>query len=256
MPLDCLLSALRRSKPRIVQCVDFGSQPIVGELLHTARFHTTVAQPSQLPREGLPEVAFVGRSNAGKSSAINRLCARRRLAFASRTPGRTQALNYFAVGPVKLPPQAFLVDMPGYGFATAPGEVKQRWNRLAGEYLAQRPCLAGVVLVIDIRRLVGPLDAELIRWISPEVPVLALLTKSDKLGAAQQRKALDEARDQIAVLRAPNPITLLAFSATSGRGIEATAQQIGEWLAIDAEPDTKQASHQFTPPSGDSSHDR
>ncbi|MEI6546411.1 MAG: ribosome biogenesis GTP-binding protein YihA/YsxC, partial [Burkholderiales bacterium] len=133
-------------------------------LLLTARFHTTVALLHQMPREGLLEVAFVGRSNAGKSSAINVLCNRRRLAFASRTPGRTQALNYFAVGPVDQA-VAYLVDTPGYGYASAPLETKRGWDQLAGEYLSSRPQLAGTVLMADIRRKLTDLDRRLLAWV-------------------------------------------------------------------------------------------
>ena len=103
-------------------------------ILLTARFHTTVAKTAQLPRTGLPELAFAGRSNSGKSSAINAICQRRRLAFSSRTPGRTQALNFFAIGPQEAP-AAFLVDTPGYGYAVAPQEVRGAWDALAGAYL-------------------------------------------------------------------------------------------------------------------------
>ena len=111
-------------------------------LLLTARFADTVARLPQLDRanpDGLPEVAFVGRSNAGKSSCINTLCNQKRLAFSSRTPGRTQALNLFAVGPVNQPqPTGFLVDTPGYDFATANPQTKQSWQRLAGDYITRR----------------------------------------------------------------------------------------------------------------------
>ncbi len=106
-------------------------------LLTTVRFHTTVAQQQQLPRGGPAEVAFIGRSNAGKSSAINAICQRRRLAFSSRTPGRTQALNFFALG--KEPDTVgFLVDTPGYGYAAAPGAIRHGWDALAGRYLRSR----------------------------------------------------------------------------------------------------------------------
>ncbi len=200
--------------------------------LLTARFATTVAKLAQLPREGeIPEVAFVGRSNAGKSSAINALCQRRRLAFASKTPGRTQALNYFALGPADLPPQAFVVDTPGYGFATAPIEVKRAWDQLAGRYLSQRHALAGVVLVLDIRRGLTDLDRNLLAWMRPEVPLLVLLTKSDKLGQAQLAAAMREAEAALRALRMSNPMALLSFSATHRTGLDEAREHIGEWLS-------------------------
>ncbi|MCO5102342.1 MAG: ribosome biogenesis GTP-binding protein YihA/YsxC [Burkholderiaceae bacterium] len=199
-------------------------------LLSSAQFFTTVAQLQQLPATGLPEVAFVGRSNSGKSSAINKLCNRNRLAFASRTPGRTQALNYFGLGPSD-DCVAYLVDTPGYGYAAAPGEVRRQWDTLAGRYLGDRDELRGVVLMVDIRRLVGERDIDLLRWIAPHIPILALLTKADKLARMHQRRALDEARDQIAALGLPNPVSLLLFSSLKGTGIEAARRQIEDWLA-------------------------
>jgi GTP-binding protein len=199
----------------------------VALLLPTARFATTAAKLVQLPRDGVPEIAFVGRSNAGKSSAINALCQRRRLAFASKTPGRTQALNCFALGPEKLDrPLAMLIDTPGYGFAAAPLEIKRAWDQLAGRYLQVREPLCAVVLVMDVRRGVTDLDRALLRWIRPDVPVLVILTKSDKLGRAEQRKALDTVETALEAARLPNPISLLAFSSTTALGLE----QARAWL--------------------------
>lgn len=199
-------------------------------LLSTAQFFTTVAQLQQLPASGLPEVAFVGRSNAGKSSAINRLCNRNRLAFASRTPGRTQALNYFCLGDKGSGCVAYLVDTPGYGYAAAPGEVRRQWSTLAGRYLGERAELRGVVLTVDIRRLVGERDVDLLRWIAPHTPILVLLTKADKLARMHQRRALDQARDQIASLGLPNPVSMVLFSSLKGTGIDAARSQIAAWL--------------------------
>lgn len=186
-----------------------------------------MVQLAQLPREGLPEVAFVGRSNAGKSSAINALCQRRRLAFASKMPGRTQALNCFALGPERLPdPVALIVDTPGYGFATAPLEIKRQWDQLAGRYLQIREALCAVVLVLDVRRGLTDLDRTLLQWMRPAVPMLAILTKSDKLGRAQQREALDTVEAALREVQLPNPLSLLALSSTTGLGLE----QARAWL--------------------------
>ncbi|MCC7059221.1 MAG: YihA family ribosome biogenesis GTP-binding protein [Burkholderiaceae bacterium] len=204
-------------------------------LLPSARFATTVVRLAQLPEEGgVAEVAFVGRSNAGKSSAINALCRQRRLAFASKTPGRTQALNYFALGPSHLPPQAFVVDTPGYGFATAPIEIKRAWDQLAGQYLAQRSSLAGVVLVLDIRRGLTDLDRSLLGWMRPEVPLLVLLTKCDKLTQSQRAIAMREAEAALVAMRMPNPLALLPFSASRLIGIDEAREFIGDWLTQSA----------------------
>jgi GTP-binding protein len=188
-------------------------------VLLTARFHTTVVSPSQLPRAGLPEIAFAGRSNSGKSSAINAICQRRRLAFASRTPGRTQALNFFAIGPQD-DPRAFLVDTPGYGYASAPQAVRGAWDALAGRYLRERAALRAVVLTVDVRRLFTDLDRRMLDWLAPALPLLVLLTKSDKLGFAQRQAARRAALAQLRGLRPGAGANVLLFSTTARAGIE------------------------------------
>jgi GTP-binding protein len=202
--------------------------------LPSARFHTTVAHLRQLPREGLPEVAFIGRSNAGKSSAINALCRRRRLAFSSSTPGRTQALNYYAVGRETEPPEGFLVDMPGYGYAQAPGEVRRAWDVLAGNYLRDRPPLCAAVLMIDIRRLFTDLDRRMLGWLPARLPLLVLLTKCDKLTQSQRAIAMREAEAALVAMRMPNPLALLPFSASRLIGIDEAREFIGDWLTQSA----------------------
>jgi len=199
-------------------------------VLLTARFHTTVAKPQQLPRAGLPEIAFAGRSNAGKSSAINAICQRRRLAFSSRTPGRTQALNFFAIGPQDSP-AAFLVDTPGYGYAAAPQSVRGAWDALAGRYLGGRTALRGVVLAVDARRLLTELDHRLLDWLAPVLPVLVLLTKSDKLGLAQRRLALRAVQEDLRKVRKEAEASVLLFSATGHQGIAEARAAIEAWLA-------------------------
>ncbi len=199
-------------------------------VLLTARFHTTVASPNQLPRGGLPEIAFAGRSNSGKSSAINAICQRRRLAFASRTPGRTQALNFFAIGPQDAP-RAFLVDTPGYGYASAPQAVRGAWDALAGRYLRERAALHAVVLTIDVRRLFTDLDRRLLEWLAPALPLLVLLTKSDKLGFAQQQAALRAVRRQLSELRPGAAAEVLLFSTSGRTGIEQAREAIGAMLS-------------------------
>jgi GTP-binding protein len=130
---------------------------------HSARFVTTASRLDQLPATELPEIAFVGRSNAGKSTAINALAQRKRLAFASRTPGRTQHINLFEVGP-KDAPDAFFADLPGYGYAAVERTAKLRWQEVMAQYLALRRSLHGVVLLIDSRLGFTELDRSCWRW--------------------------------------------------------------------------------------------
>lgn len=198
-------------------------------LLPSAEFHTTVAQLRQLPREGIPEVAFVGRSNAGKSTAINVLCNRKRLAFASRTPGRTQSLNYFSLhsGGVLA---GFLVDTPGYGYAQAPKALKQEWDTLAGRYLNAREALQGVVLVLDSRREVTALDEALIQWVGPTVPILALATKSDKLTGNEFRRTRVVITATLAKICPDRVHHLVMFSSLDRRGVEDARTIIENWV--------------------------
>ena len=199
-------------------------------LLNTARFATTVAQPRQLPAEGPPEVAFVGRSNSGKSTAINTLCERRRLAFASRTPGRTQALNLFALGPADSV-VALLVDTPGYGYAKVPLGIKSGWDALAGPYLRGRRSLKGVVVTLDVRREVTAADAAMLEWIDPAVGLLVLLTKCDKLGFEQRIKVKRAVVKQLAEAFPGRGIEVVVFSAPGRLGLDETRAKIEAWLA-------------------------
>ena len=152
---------------------------------HTARFLTTAAQLNQLPVNELPEVAFVGRSNAGKSTAINTLAQQRQLAYASKTPGRTQHINLFEVGP-KDAPNLIWTDLPGYGYAAVEREAKVRWQQVMARYLEIRRNLTGVVQMVDSRHGFTELDLQLLSFVAPrvrsgEVKLLVLLTKADKL---------------------------------------------------------------------------
>ena len=135
---------------------------------HGARFLTTASQLDQLPQGDLPEIAFVGRSNAGKSTAINALAQRRQLAFASKTPGRTQHINLFALGP-KDEPDSYLADLPGYGYASVERSAKLRWQQVMADYLELRRNLGGVVLMVDSRLGFTPLDQQLLSFIAPRV---------------------------------------------------------------------------------------
>ena len=201
--------------------------------LHTARFLTTASQLDQLPALDVPEIAFVGRSNAGKSTAINTLTQQTRLAFASRTPGRTQHINLFALGRAGATDTVF-ADLPGYGYAAVPLADKQRWQRVMASYLVQRRQLAAVVLLCDARRGLHALDEALLELIRPRVagglPFLLLLTKADKLNRAEQNKAL-----AIAKLQAGGGEVLL-FSAPKRQGVASAAQWLHRVAAEAGQP--------------------
>ncbi|RRD42658.1 YihA family ribosome biogenesis GTP-binding protein [Comamonadaceae bacterium OH3737_COT-264] len=211
--------------PRCAVPDDAGKQALAW--WHTARFLTTAAQLDQLPALALPEIAFVGRSNAGKSTCINTLAQQRQLAFASRTPGRTQHINLFALGP-KEQPQAVLADLPGYGYAAVPQKDKLRWQRVMANYLLSRANLCGVVLLCDARLGLTPLDEALLEMMRPRVEqglrFLVLLTKADKLNRAEQNKAL-----QIMRLNAGGGQVQL-FSALKKQGVAAAAQLLRSWV--------------------------
>jgi GTP-binding protein len=194
--------------------------------LHTARFLTTAPQLEHLPPLTVPEVAFVGRSNAGKSTCINTLTQQKRLAFASKTPGRTQSINLFSLGKQGVT-DAVLADLPGYGYAAVPREAKLRWQRVMGNYLLTRENLKGVVLLIDPRLGLTELDDILLEVIRPRVQeglkFLVLLTKSDKLNHAEAQKALSIARLQSGGGEAR------LFSALKKKGLDEVAQMLWRW---------------------------
>jgi GTP-binding protein len=199
---------------------------------HHAEFVTTAAEWRQLPMGGAPEVAFAGRSNSGKSSTINALAQRTRLAYVSRTPGRTQHINFF-----RAPSGVLLADLPGYGYAEVPGKIRRRWQTFLARYLAERTPLVGLVLVMDARHPLTALDRQMLDWFLPtRRPVQMLLTKADKLSGAEQRGALDESRRAVATLygRRGDGIGLQLFSATRGVGIVEAESAIGAWLGAQA----------------------
>ena len=201
-------------------------------MLVKAKFHTTVVQITGLERSNLPEVAFAGRSNAGKSSAINALCQRKKLAFSSRTPGRTQALNFFSINDKQDNPEAFLVDMPGYGYAEAPLALKKSWDTLAGRYLQVRGNLAGLVLIVDIRRGLGDLDRALLAWLQPNVPVCVVLSKADKLNQTDRSKAAKALRDELATMPDQNQrdARVVVFSVLAKLGIDEVKAVVEYWF--------------------------
>jgi len=200
-------------------------------LLHRASFTISAARLDQLPAPGAPEVCFVGRSNAGKSSAINVLCNQRRLAFSSKTPGRTRLINLFGLPDPLTPGEqlGFLVDLPGYGYASVAHREKEQWADILGGYLRDRPSLAGIVLLIDIRRGVTTLDRRLADFIAPSGrPVLALLTKADKLPYGQRIRAVQAVRKELADI---GHLQAVPFSSTERLGLPEAAEVIENWIS-------------------------
>lgn len=199
-------------------------------LFRHAVFETSVGHPDQLPASYAPEVAFAGRSNAGKSSAINTLVGHTRLAFVSKTPGRTQLINLF-----RLKNGAALVDLPGYGYAEVPENVRRQWQGLLERYLTQRPNLVGLVLIMDARRPFTELDRQMVKWFATTGrPIHCLLTKADKLTRNEQAKAMKAAKEAAATLL--GPITLQLFSSLKKSGIEEAERTIAPWLTPTTEP--------------------
>ncbi|MEO8718909.1 MAG: ribosome biogenesis GTP-binding protein YihA/YsxC [Burkholderiales bacterium] len=177
-----------------------------------------------LPPQDAPELAFAGRSNVGKSSAINALANRRRLAFVSKTPGRTQTINFF-----DLAGHGRLVDLPGYGYARVPQAVRAEWDQLVGGYLGTRSALAGIVVLMDARRPFTQHDELLLEWLRPAGRrLLVLLSKCDKLSRREREAAMSVAGARLAS-RDPGAQAML-FSSHSGEGVEAARTLLEEWL--------------------------
>ena len=184
-----------------------------------ASFLRAAGRVADLPPPGPPEIAFAGRSNVGKSSAINALAGRRMLARTSKTPGRTQTINFYALGE-----GARLVDLPGYGYARVPQALREQWRHLVDGYLRRSAdTLAGVVLVMDARHPLTPLDMQLIEWLG-ELPLLVLLTKADKLGRGAQIALLAEIRRRIA----RHDVRL--FSSVTRQGVDECRDLLEHWL--------------------------
>ncbi|MDH0866890.1 ribosome biogenesis GTP-binding protein YihA/YsxC [Mitsuaria sp. GD03876] len=187
-----------------------------------------------LPPRRLPEIAFVGRSNAGKSTAVNTLAQQKRLAFASKTPGRTQHINLFAVGP-RDAPDALFADLPGYGYAAVARDAKLRWQRVMADYLGQRESLSGVVLMVDSRLGLTDLDKQLLEFVSDrvtagEVSLLVVLTKSDKLNRKKGAAVLAQVQKDLAVLATEDSdIAVTLFSALNKQGLEDVAELLYDW---------------------------
>lgn len=185
----------------------------------------SVARSQELPSATLREVAFAGRSNAGKSSAINVLADQNRLAFVSKTPGRTQLINFFRCGDA-----GYLVDLPGYGYAQVPETVRRQWRGLLENYLTHRASLVGLVLIMDARHPLTELDRQMLAWFAPTGrPVHVLLTKSDKLTRSEAALTLSRTRQGLDEYGIPTSAQL--FSSLKKTGIEEAEQVIGAWLA-------------------------
>ena len=189
-------------------------------------FLTTVAKLRDTPGDAVAEVAFVGRSNAGKSSAINSLAGKTRLAYVSKTPGRTQHLNYFSVAPDR-----YFVDLPGYGFAKVPEDVRKQWDVLLGPYLQTREPLKGLVVIMDSRRPLTDMDWQMLEWFAPTGrPIHVLLSKADKLTRQEQTKTLRAVKADLADLGCPVSVQL--FSSLKRSGVAEAASVLKRWLGL------------------------
>lgn len=193
-------------------------------LFRHAVFEISVANPNGLPPSATPEIAFAGRSNAGKSSAINTLAGHTRLAYVSKTPGRTQLINVF-----RLKGGAAMIDLPGYGYADVPVSVRRQWQGLLEHYLTKRSNLVGLVLIMDARRPFTDLDRQMVDWFAPSGrPIHCLLTKADKLTHQEQIKTLRAAKAMVEGFG--DQVTIQLFSSLKKTGIQEVEKVVGAWL--------------------------
>ncbi|WP_323839555.1 ribosome biogenesis GTP-binding protein YihA/YsxC [Photorhabdus africana] len=192
---------------------------------HMTRFITSAPDIRHLPQDMGIEVAFAGRSNAGKSSALNALTKQKSLARTSKTPGRTQLINLFEVEE-----GIRLVDLPGYGYAEVPEEMKRKWQKALGEYLQKREYLIGLVVLMDIRHPLKDLDQQMIQWaVAMQVPVMVLLTKADKLASGARKSQLNKVRDALLALN--GDIQVEYFSVPKKIGIDKLHQKLDIWFS-------------------------
>lgn len=202
-------------------------------LFQNAQFFTTVNHLKDLPNTQA-EIAFVGRSNAGKSSAINTLCNHVRLAYVSKTPGRTQHINFF-----KLANQHFMVDLPGYGYAQVPEAVRAHWVKLLGDYLQTRQSLLGLVLIMDARHPLKPLDIQMLDFFAlTGRPVHILLSKSDKLSKNEQIKTLSSVKKALKPFMERQTVSVQLFSSLKKQGIAEVEQVVQAWFSQLPAPET------------------
>nr|MBO2467342.1 YihA family ribosome biogenesis GTP-binding protein [Xanthomonadaceae bacterium] len=195
--------------------------------LEKARYLGAAHTPAQLPADGGHEVAFAGRSNAGKSSALNALTRQNTLARVSKTPGRTQQLVFFEVAP-----QRYLVDLPGYGYAKVPMEMKAHWQKFLDGYFRQRQALRGLVVVMDIRHPLKDYDRQMLDYaVARGLPAHVLLTKADKLGRGQQAQAVQAVRRELAAAGAGG-VGVQAFSSQTRQGVDEACAVVAGWLEL------------------------
>lgn len=193
-------------------------------ILRRAQFSASAQKMADLPQVSAAEVVFAGRSNAGKSSAINVLTGRRQLARVSKTPGKTRLINFFELAPAR-----FLVDLPGYGYAKVAAALKHNWEEVLAVYLQQREQICGLVLIMDARHPLTPLDVQLLEWFRPRNrPVLVLLSKADKLSRSQATAQLQQVRHRLGD-RYPQ-LSVLLFSSHNKLGLEQADAVISGWL--------------------------
>ncbi|EPA1952533.1 ribosome biogenesis GTP-binding protein YihA/YsxC [Vibrio alginolyticus] len=195
--------------------------------IHYQNTHFITSAPDirHLPEDEGVEIAFAGRSNAGKSSALNRLTNQKSLAKTSKTPGRTQLINLF-----KVEEGCHIVDLPGYGFAQVPVEMKNKWQKSLGEYLQKRECLKGLVVLMDIRHPMKDLDQQMIFWaIDSHIPVQVLLTKADKLKSGARKQTLLKVRKQVETFG--GDVSVDVFSSLKGLGVDQLRAKLDTWFA-------------------------
>lgn len=194
-----------------------------------ATFLQSAAKLNQCPSSVTAEVAFAGRSNAGKSSAINTLTANKKLARTSKTPGRTQLINYFSIDD-----ERSLVDLPGYGYAKVPLSMKREWQKNLSQYLQQRKVLKGLVIVMDIRHPMQDFDTMMLNWaMEGEMPVHILLTKSDKLKKGPAKSTLLAVEKHLRDANVDDLVTVQQFSALKNQGIAELVTVLDRWLCCD-----------------------
>ena len=198
----------------------------MSQLYRQAHYTGSATQLSQLPPDEGLEVAFAGRSNAGKSSAINTITGINALARISKTPGRTQMINFFTLDETRA-----LVDLPGYGYAKVPEQMKLRWQKTLGEYLETRDSLRGLMLMMDIRHPLKPFDVQMINWANhSELPVHILLTKADKLKSGASKQALHSVRNELKKIELKASVQLFSSLKKSGR--EEAITVLDQWLEV------------------------
>lgn len=198
-------------------------------LFQHAKFFISAHQLRDLPPANGLEVAFAGRSNAGKSSALNTLANHNRLAYVSKQPGRTQLINFFSLNPDKGDNQ-FLVDLPGYGYAKVPEAMRAHWQTVLSRYLTERTSLVGLVLVMDCRHPLTPLDRQMLDWFAMrEKPIHVLLTKADKLSRNAAHQTLNQVRTTLNTTW--SNCTVQLFSSLKKQGVDEAEKIIGQWLA-------------------------